>query len=450
MLGSVRSLLPLFVLFLGASAAPGANVRDFGARGDGRTDDTAAVEKAVAAGGTVVFERGTYRLTRTVVLDLARHGPVGLRGESGAVVVMAAAGPAFHFVGTHAGTAAPETFPPDFWETGRLPAVDGLAVQGGHPDSIGLRATGTMQLTVVRCHFRGLWHGIHLPARNRNVIIAACHIYDNRGIGVFLDQADLHQINIGDCHISYNRGGGIVARGGALRNLQIGNCDIEANQHPDSPPTANIHLDATGGSIGQVEITGCTIQHTRTAKGSANIRINARSRPSAATAELRHGDFVISGNLLSDADLNLHLLDARGVAISGNTIHFAGSHDVLIERCSSVVLSASVFDRNPRFRYGPNEEPAAHGIVIRDTDGVTLSGLHLFGSTGAAALALHQVRRATITGCSILEATNVGLLLEDVSASVITGCNISAANRPLQVVRGGDNLIGQNLLNGKP
>ena len=36
------------------------NVRDFGAVGDGRTKDTAAVQRAIDAGGMVNFPPGTY------------------------------------------------------------------------------------------------------------------------------------------------------------------------------------------------------------------------------------------------------------------------------------------------------------------------------------------------------------------------------------------------------
>src|SRR5271157_364602 len=64
------TVLPL-VLFLLGTAAPGQgipgvlNVRDFGAKGDGQSDDTAAFQKAMAAsaeagGGKVVAPRGAY------------------------------------------------------------------------------------------------------------------------------------------------------------------------------------------------------------------------------------------------------------------------------------------------------------------------------------------------------------------------------------------------------
>lgn len=57
------------------------NVRDFGAKGDGVTNDTVAIQKAVNAGGMVRFPPGVY-LTGTVYL--LSHG--GLFLEAGAVL----------------------------------------------------------------------------------------------------------------------------------------------------------------------------------------------------------------------------------------------------------------------------------------------------------------------------------------------------------------------------
>ena len=42
----------------------------------------------------------------------------------------------------------------------------------------------------------GVRHAIHVIQRNRNIIVADCHLFNNRGVGVFLDGVNLHQINI--------------------------------------------------------------------------------------------------------------------------------------------------------------------------------------------------------------------------------------------------------------
>ena len=95
-----------------------------------------------------------------------------------------------------------------------MPVVSGLEIVGADAKACGVEAAGTMKATLSKLAIRKALHGIHLTGRNRNVIISDCHIYENRGIGIYLDQVNLHQINVGNSHISYNAGGGIVQRGG--------------------------------------------------------------------------------------------------------------------------------------------------------------------------------------------------------------------------------------------
>ena len=86
------------------------DVRSFGATGDGKTDDTAAIQRAVDSGvGAIRFPKGFYRLTKPVVIDLDRVGFTSLVGDGTAQIIMNGPGPAFRFVGTHDGSAAPRT-----------------------------------------------------------------------------------------------------------------------------------------------------------------------------------------------------------------------------------------------------------------------------------------------------------------------------------------------------
>ena len=73
-------------LFAAAAVAHGATrVRDFGAAGDGRTDDTTAIREAIAGSetGLIVFPLGDYRITETIEIDLAETGRIGLTGSGG-------------------------------------------------------------------------------------------------------------------------------------------------------------------------------------------------------------------------------------------------------------------------------------------------------------------------------------------------------------------------------
>lgn len=88
-----------------------------------------------------------------------------------------------------------------------MPTVDGLEIVGAHEEACGIEADGTLQLTLTRVAIREALHAVRLAGRNRNVIVAECHLYNNRGVGLHLDGVDLHQINVTGCHISYNAAG---------------------------------------------------------------------------------------------------------------------------------------------------------------------------------------------------------------------------------------------------
>jgi hypothetical protein len=63
---------------LGNRATEIVSVRDFGARGDGVTDDTAAIQAAFTNGGVVYFPPGTYKISSSLNLDISVAGIKGL------------------------------------------------------------------------------------------------------------------------------------------------------------------------------------------------------------------------------------------------------------------------------------------------------------------------------------------------------------------------------------
>jgi len=421
--------------------------------GDGKADDTAALQAMADGGGLVALSKGVYRITKSITIDLAKTGFTSIKGETLARVVMAGPGPAFHFIGTHAGTAAPTTVKPNVWEKERMPSVDGIEIVGDHADADAIEASGTMMLTLTRVLIRECRHGIHLTKRNRNVLIAGCHVYHNHGIGIFLDAVNLHQIDVTGSHVSYNADGGIVVRGGEVRNLQITGCDIEANHGKDHAATANVLVDSTNGTHAEVAITGNTIQHTNAAPDSANICIKGPSNKWPNTDELRDGNVTITGNILSDVQVNVHLDHARGVTVTGNTGWTAYSHNFLIENSSNVVVGPNVLDRNPR--YSREEKPhTTNAVVFRNCSDCTVTGLHLTGVRAAAAgLLIEKCDRFHVTNCTILDCEPVGILLKDLTRSRVAGCLIRddramAKSLSIKGVGGSDNVIVDNVFAG--
>jgi hypothetical protein len=264
---------------------------------------------------------------------------------------------------------------------------------------------------------------------------------------------NLHQINVTGSHVSYNEGGGVVCLGGQVRNIQIAGCDIEANHGKDKPPTANVLIDSTGGTNAEVAVTGCTVQHTRSVPGSANIRVKGPTTPLKGTDEVRDGHVTITGNVLSDAKVNVHLDHARGVVVTGNTFWTGEEYNLLAEHSTGVVVGANNLDRNPR--YFREEDTSTDAVLFRDCTDCTLTGFQLRGTRRApAGLTLERCDRFNVNNLTILDCDGVGLSLKDVMRSRVAGCLIrddrpDAASLSIKASGGRDTTITDNAF-GRP
>jgi hypothetical protein len=319
-------------------------------------DSTDVLQRQIDLSGSLVLQSGKHRITRSLEFDLAKLGAITIRASSGAAtLIMDGPGAAIRIRGTHQGTAAPKTFKPETWNE-RMPIVEGIEILGNHPKANGIELIQTVQPIISKVAIRNCQHGILLSTRNRNVAISDCQIYGNSGVGIYLDNVNLHQINISNSHISYNRQGGVVVRGGNVRNIQITGCDLEANMPGDLTPTstANVLLDASDSSLGksmsiaEVSITGCTIQHSANysgdesqtiANGGANIRMKGR-------ADQPINMVSVTGNILSDTTVNVEMSYTQDATITGNTFFAPKSTNATFTNCQRILLTANIF--NPR------------------------------------------------------------------------------------------------------
>lgn len=408
--------------------------------GDGIADDSDAIQRAIHAKlGELQFSKGKYRLAKTIEIDLDQVGFTSLQGGGVATFIMTGPGPAFRWRGTHEGSADPNSFKDNVWERQRSPMIDGIEIIGSHPDASGIEADGTMQLTVTRTVVRKAKHALHLVTRNRNVIVSDCHFYENRGIGIFLDDVNLHQINVVGSHISYNDMGGIVSVGGNVRNLHVTGCDIESNMSPSQSPTANILIDCRASEYGtaEVSITGCTIQHNSRSKGSANIRIHGQGREGSRSQETRWGNVTITGNIMSDVETNIDLDGCRGVTLSGNTCWMGYAHNLRLNQCRHVLMTANNFDRNPRYSYG-DATSTKNLIAFTDCEDLTISGLHVSHVvTDGVPILFERCRRINFSSSSVLDCSLPSIVMRDVSNSLISSLLVSPieSNSKVQAIQ---------------
>lgn len=431
------------------------SLRDFGVVGDGKADDSGALQKAVDSLGSLHLPRGVYRLTKPVVflLTSASGARGGVTGDVGASLTMDGPGPALRFIGTHGGTADPKSVKPETWDQ-FSPRVRGIDILGNHAEADGIEAEGTMQLTVEGVTIRKCRHGIHLVKRNRNVLVSACHIYSGTGIGIFLDDVNLHQTNIVGCHISYCAGGGVVTKGGEVRNIHVGTCDIEACMSKDGPPAANILIDSTDGSTAEVAITGNTIQHSNVPE-SANIRILGAGKGIKKGTTARWGHVTISGNVFSDVAVNVDLKDCRGVTLVGNTFWMGYQHNLRVENCDQLTLGSNLFERNPGYDYG-TAATTKNAILFKKCRDATLVGNHAEGIRAEpACVVFEECERFNLTGNTVLDCDDVGILMSNCKNCRVSGTMArhdgagSADAWSMKVVGGSGNIFTDNSLGNK-
>jgi hypothetical protein len=399
------------------------NVKDFGATGDGRTDDTDSIRHAVEQGdGHVTLPRGAYRITRPIEIELSKRGRTAIDGEGGtAKLVMDAAGPAIRLVGTHDRTAQPSDFKDGVWESERMPTVTGLEIVGEHDESDGIELEGTMQATIAGVLIRRCRYGVHLVKRNRNLLLANSHIYHGRGaaIGVYFDGVNLHQTNIVGCHISYCSHAGIKIERSEIRNLQITGNDIEYNFEDGVEDSADVWIDSRAGTVREGTITSNTIQ-AKNSPGGANVRIEGLDNEHSNKAGL----WTISGNVIQSQAINLLLRSCRGIVVTGNSFCSGYDRSIVLEKCRHILVGSNTFDHNPDY-----SGDRIDGITIRGSAGCTLSSLILESTRAGSpdsggAIEVFDSREIAITGCHVLDPQHRGVYMKDVRNSRVGDCTI--------------------------
>jgi hypothetical protein len=222
-------------LVLAQIAAVAANVRLYGAVGDGTTDDSAAIQAAINTGLPVYFPAASYAVASG--LSLGNSGQ-SLIGPKGAILKKTAGVDCLTVTG-------------DNNEIRGL-TFDGNSVSGGS----GLVIKGAKNYVdgVESHHHAG--HGICLDGQSTTCQynkIHACYSHDNSAIGI--SQNHVCDSIISDCHSDSNALEGITIDNQSYRCL-ITNCNIDANCK--SGGVGGIGLDE--GDLAR--ISNCLIQAT--------------------------------------------------------------------------------------------------------------------------------------------------------------------------------------------
>lgn len=403
---------------------------NYGAAGDGETDDTEALQHALHFGdGVLQLHKGVFRISKPLVVDLQQNGYSAILGEGGTSrIVMTGPGPAIKIVGSHGGTALPKSVHPGVWEKERMPVVQGLEIVGEHPDAVGIELYHTMQPTITQVLIRRCKYAIHLPDRNRNVLIANCHLYDNSEYGIFFDHCNLHQINIEGCHISYCYRAGIKMLNGDVHNLQITGNDIEYNNRPGVDTAdeggAEIFFDARDGLVSEVTIASNTIQAT-VEPGGANVRIWGGAETKTRGACL----IALSGNMLGSQTRGVELKGVFRMTISGNTLYGNSQHNLHAEDCTGLSVTGNTVS------WRAHSDDHRDGFHFRNCQLVTMTGnvaerMCAGQPDAGATVEFHQCRDVQFSGNQLADSLHAAVEVADCQRVQLDGNQIVDRKSP--------------------
>jgi len=225
----VQNKLGTQVYASASNVEPGVprNVKEFGARGDGTTDDTAAIQAAIntvgaAGGGTILFPEGDYKITDTIFI---RYSSITLKGDSeGSAQIVAGS----DFIGT--GGSIPDTMLQvnDHTATGKLFHI---GLQDLTLNSIALTGSTPNSNPAVKCLFHANW--VHYMNVERCTFYGASTGSD--GIGALLTAVgpafseEFSMLNsFTDCEFTYNYNGIVwgVAGQGDVNAGQVYRCRL--------------------------------------------------------------------------------------------------------------------------------------------------------------------------------------------------------------------------------
>lgn len=150
------------------------SVKDFGAIGDGTTDDTAAVQAALSSTGTIWFPAGTYKLTGQVTVS--SRNDIQLVGYGAKITAASVIEEAyFHFDGctrVHIEGLEFDQAQPTLGTYGSDPEL-----YGSFPDrrNVALYLTGCNGVTVTRCRFTNLYTASIYSYGSSDLDVTHCH-----------------------------------------------------------------------------------------------------------------------------------------------------------------------------------------------------------------------------------------------------------------------------------
>jgi BppU N-terminal domain/Pectate lyase superfamily protein/Right handed beta helix region len=312
----------------------------FGAKGDGVTDDTQAIQNAIDSvyeKSALVFRAGgKYRITSTITVDASKIRM--LKGFNSYIMVDGDFD-GIHYKGnkTFVGTAPDENVNILKYDE-IFNIVQGIQFYGtSDPETGFYRGRGLViedqhSPVVTDCHFFNLDHGLEIRGMNtRNIVISNTNFWDNRTSGLYFSGGEVHQCVIANCHISYSKYSVYIDEGYNMYNLHISNCDMEAQINQNEPFRSFLHFLGTNSEI---LISNTTLQAHK---------IEGVSPDNLAYFE-NVGRLLLNGCYFAHSyGDGIHIESGSCVIINGCLMENVSGDGIIINNASDVQINSNVF-----------------------------------------------------------------------------------------------------------
>jgi len=390
------------------------NVKDFGATGDGTTDDTIAINLATTAvnntgGGTVYIPKGKYKLSNSLVLYsnttlLMDPEAILLRYFTGAAAVS----------GFSAKNGTIRNATKDITNRDSNITIIGGQIYSNNVSYVGnhLLMWGVdnfrMEGTRVRQAYGNdqgmIYRGDNAIFSNLNIdVISDTNTETTPNDGLHI--ASGTNIVISNCYIKAEDDSIALANYGdngnsAISDVVISNCNLVSNRNNFK---IGHNWDVTG-SIQRVTMTNCT--GYQTGQGGAHLAQNVTIIPENGSPDGKIQDIVISNCVFTSAayagsnnSMGVYVQGANHVFISNVWVRTPNMEGFLIRDSNDVQI-----------RGGGVISPRKSGyncIDMFDCSDIIIDGLYLYGPTTAQSLIIKNTAdNIKITNCNFKEIVN--------------------------------------------
>ncbi|NIJ19569.1 hypothetical protein FHS95_001238 [Sphingomonas naasensis] len=404
------------------------NVRDFGAKGDGRTIDTLAINRAITAcapGQTLYFPSGIYLVDNSDMRDNGAHTTIPL-GDGVNVFMEKDA-----WMKRHPSERKGVYFLAPTSNNILQVNVDGDEIVDARHDRwsqaqcIGVNGADCKNVTVVNSHFKNLTYGV----RTRGA--SGCRLHEShfrqiRLSGVLMQAAGMASSihnevvgctfeNMGDTAAAFH----VTDRNGVCAHNRVDRCIAKNTQLRALGFAFDFEGGFEFGKIHNNAITGCKVEQTAvSALGQGGITMNRYSEDSIIA-----GNSLI-GNLHQAHDVGIMIPDTRGIKVLDNYIEKFRGGAINADGAESAVIS-----RNQIRNSGDATIPGVllHSAIVLgyvsgsrsclvDDNVIEWSVGYPFGGENAAAIAArryekHGVADLTIRNNKIRNALGHGIMI---------------------------------------